>query len=511
MTDTRLNLFIGSLIGSGGYGRIFVVLAIGLIAVISGLFVGIEWYVFVAAELAPLLVVMSMLFVARNRYPSRLLFCLSIAALVSSAVWPRYAYIRVGGLPGITPTRVVILLSILALVVLFVRSIVFRRELLDRFGRASRLLSCVFVFELLRMLSAAFSDQWIPSLIGFANEFVSISVVLILCVAGIGDRNELRDVLKFIYLSVFLVVLVGFIEFFAQKSLFADFLDVNDDYVRDVLLAKVRDSAYRVQSTFDHPLSYAQFIACLLPMVVCSFVAFQGKLKKFMLFVLFSGLLASIFATGSRSGAIVGVSGVLLTLVLLAIVNVIRGGFGRGVPYLVTIFIGIAVLLLVFVAYGDRFIDFAVGRSAAEYSSTSARLLMFERALPLIMDSPIVGHGVNRAAELIGFVGARGVVTVDSLLLSFAVESGVFALLAYVSMIALGVWKALRNSINDASETSSLQVGFAGALIAFFFTSMTLSLSGNLFLVGFLLASVTCCKPLEDNVHSNRNSKLAEF
>lgn len=127
------------------------------------------------------------------------------------------------------------------------------------------------------------------------------------------------------------------------------------------------------------------------------------------------------------------------------------------------------------------------GRSAAEASSTSARLLMLKRAIPLVLNSPLVGNGVNQAATLIGFVGARGVLTVDSLLISFAVESGVIALLAYVFSVLAGFIHAVRNSLGESREDSILQLGFATSLILFLMTSVTLSLTGNMYFLAFCL------------------------
>lgn len=277
-------------------------------------------------------------------------------------------------------------------------------------------------------------------------------------------------------------------EYIRQQNIFSGLLPVTDEYAQEAMLSKIRDSGYRIQSSFDHPLTYAQFLVCVIPILIASFFQYKGIIFRGVSVAAVLLALGSAWLTGSRSGVALSVMSVLGMGVLVLVIQFFQRKVRLGVV-IISIF-GIALMAVSAIFLIDHLLLLVAGRSAAEASSTSARLLMLKRAIPLVLNSPLVGNGVNQAATLIGFVGARGVLTVDSLLISFAVESGVIALLAYVFSVLAGFIHAVRNSLGESREDSILQLGFATSLILFLMTSVTLSLTGNMYFLAFLFAMV---------------------
>lgn len=455
---------------------------------IAGAAVGIGAYVLLPVFFAPLFPVFLMVVPVSKKYPPKMFYFFGASLLTAALLWPRYAYIRIGPLPGVTPTRIMLALSLFAGLAYVVRSPGFRRGVASALSESKAVFYSIFVFTLFRFLSVVFAKYPFESLYGFLNEVVFFPLMTLLFVAAFRSSIDIGKIVKLLVYVTCLICLLGVVEYARQQNVFAGVLPVTDEYAQEALLSKIRDSGYRVQSSFDHPLTYAQFLVCVIPILIAAAFHFKGMVFRGTAFITVVMAFGSAWLTGSRSGVVLSIVSVLSMGVLVLGIQFFQRKVRLSVVVISIFGLAIATLGVMFAI--DHLLLLIAGRSTAEASSTSARLLMLMRAIPLVLDSPLVGHGVNQAATLIGFVGARGVLTVDSLLISFAVESGVIALLAYILSVLAAFNIALRNAIRDSQDDAILQLGFATSLISFLMTTVTLSLTGNMFLLALLFALV---------------------
>lgn len=453
--------------------------------VLAGAVVAVELYILLPIFMLPLLLTVLPI---SNRYQSKLFYILGASLLIAALLWPRYSYIRVGGLPGITPTRVLLAISLFVAIVYFLRSPKFKKEIFSAISQGQSIFWFVAIFIVFRFLSVVFAHRPLESLYGFLNEILFYPLMMLLFVTAFRSSIDVERIVRsLVYVTLF-ICLIGTLEYIRHQNVFTGILPVTDEYAQEALLSKVRDSGYRIQSTFDHPLTYAQFLVCVIPILIAAFFRFNGLVFRSIAIITVILAFGSVWLTGSRSGMVLGVATVLGMGVIVSVVQFLRRRVRLGA--LVISMFGLAIVSMATMLLIDSLMAIIAGRSYAEASSTSARLLMLDRAIPLLIASPLVGHGVNQAAALIGFVGSRGILTVDSLLISFLVESGVIALLAYVVSIFSAIIFAVRNAANDSRGDILLHSAFAASLLVFFMTTVTLSLTSNMFLLAFLFAAV---------------------
>lgn len=456
--------------------------------VLGGTAVGLEAYVLLPVFFAPIVVVLIFVLPVSKVYPNRLFFLLGVLLLSAALLWPRYAYIRIGGLPGVTPTRVFLALSLFFGLLYLLRSPCFRRKLAIELSSSKLIVFPVFVFALFRFLSVAFADNPIGSLYGFLNEIVFFVLMTVFFVGAICEPKNVQKFIKILVCLTFFICLIGVFEYLLQRNVFVGILPITDEYAQEAMFSKIRDSGYRIQSTFDHPLTYAQFLVSIIPLLIAGFFRFNGVIFRCVALLTISFAIGSAWLTGSRSGVLLSFSSVISMGALAMAIQFFRRNIKLG-TLIISVF-GLSLAALIGMLLVDQVLLVLSGRSSAESSSTAARMLMFYRAIPLVLDSPLVGYGVNQAAGLIGFVGARGILTIDSLLLSLVVESGVVALVCYLLCITSAVFISIRSAVRDCDSNTVVHLAFATSLIVFLMTTVTLSLTGNLFFLAFLLASV---------------------
>lgn len=460
-------------------------------AVLAGLVVALQFYALLPALFLPFSALFAVLLPSAETKQQKIQFVLGAALLFASLLWPRYSYIRLGGLPGLTPTRVVLAIATFVWIAYLLRNRSIRSELAQAISVNKALFISLFAYLLFRILSVAFAAQPFVALFSLINELTNLLLISLLNIAAFRSRPDIEKVLGILVLVTLAIGLIGVVEYIRQKSFFLEVFPITDDYAQEALLGKVRDSSYRIQSTFDNPLTYAQFLVCTQPLLLAAFFRQESKTKRLVTLVTLLISFGSAVATGSRSAMVVGLASFVLMLFLYFASEFRKR---RIKPELIVLSLfALAATVLSGLLFFDHIATLIAGRSASEASSTEMRMLMLSRAIPLVLDSPVLGHGVGQAAALIGIYSSRGTPTVDSLLISLIVESGVGALLAYVTLILSAAFAAVRTAGNVSAKEAVVGLALATSLIAFFATSITLSMRSNFFFLSFLLSAVIAC------------------
>jgi O-antigen ligase len=408
-----------------------------------------------------------------------------LASVFLGVVWPRYASIKLPGLPALPPARVALFVLLIFFIYLFAKRDEFRQRLFSAIHRHGLVMYPLLALLAWRLIGIAGSEIPLLSVRGVLNESVSVYLPLLAALALVRSRQDVHTVLTVFLAATGVVVLVALYEFSVGRNVFYELFEVDSAYLEQVLQDKLRGGAYRLQSTFAHPLALSEFLVLMVPVAI--YMAFVDGFrwgKSLALLGLVGLSTFVIIRTGSRSGmggfavVLALTAGIALTRLVLRARDGVRGGL-----YLLGIIA--TVMCTVIAIYLMQ--EILVGRTAGERSSGLVRLLMWERGLEKAWEHPVLGWGQDLAAQVLGFIGNRGVLTIDSYYLSVLLDTGFPGLALYLIalLMAIGVFTAHGLSIRRNNLLAALMVS---AVVAFALIKVVLSLHHNHGLLMLLIA-----------------------
>jgi hypothetical protein len=474
------------------YGRNGILSAAFFLSLLTSFAIGVNFYYFLAIPLGLSLVgILAVVFRHNDRLSSELLLYSALAYLVLSFLWPRYVAFWIPGLPSLNLQRIANVVVLFAMVSSVLSSRQFRSELVSSFTSFRLFWACFFIFELFRFVSIALSERFFASLYQFSNEFFVHAAFVFLGVY-FGSNWKIFKLFVVAVLGSFVVVFfIAIAEYIYGGNLFSGFVDPSNSYVLWALSDKIRGGAYRVQSTFGHPLTFAEFssVALCISLTYFGFSRRAGWFKVFIAGLLITIGVASVFLTRSRAGYVAAAVSCTLIFVGPLLVGILRRRISLAAASFWSFSIGFVFIAAVVV--GFVVFDYAFGSKSYELSN-SARLLMFTRGIDLLVESPVVGHGVGMAAEVIGIRAYNGVsqYTVDSLLVSYAVESGLFAIVAFIGCFLSAISSCFVSLVRSNDREWFIWYGVIIAILSFFIFKIILSLIDNSFFM-FILMGVS--------------------
>lgn len=402
-------------------------------------------------------------------------------------VWPRYALLRMPGLPGLSPPR--LFQGGLTIYWLYVisKNFSYRSILANRMKESKPFFLAMAFLLLFKFFSVFSSDLALVSLKGFFNEVLSVYFPILVCLTFVRNIKDARIVLLAFVVGVIGAVGVGVVEYVLNRNVFISFLDVDSDYVKQVFAEKIRAGSYRLQSTFSHPLTFSEFMVVSAPVGV----VFLRKLLRnnFLFFLLFlfsiSACAFVVVKSGSRSGVGALLLGVGLYFVFCSARQLIISCDHRvTVFHLFFILLSIAALVL-----GLYFIsDILVGKTTRELNSALVRLEMWSDGIKMALEQPVFGYGQDMAAVTLGFVEGDGNITIDSYYLSVLLETGFIGFLCYLFLILYVLFRGMRHGFGK-DENGVFLIAISVSIICFAVVKSVLSLTHNhgIFMVLFSL------------------------
>lgn len=424
--------------------------------------------------------------------PVRYLFLGFVAVLITLVLWPRYAFVRLPGFPGLNPERALYGVLLLLWVVAIFRYATFGGYLVALIKREKSMFMLLALYLLWRALSVFTSTNPLASFIGFLNELISYYLLFVLTVTILRKTKDVENALVVLVIATALVCAIGIVEAVNRRNLFIDWLPITSEYLEETLREKVRDNRFRIQGTFSHPLLFAEFLSMIAPIAV--FFAFQSR--RFVLSTLglitLALMIPAIYLTGSRAGAIAA-GAAIVALVAFWIIREIRGARKKLLFWILLFSLPCVLILATFIA--DTVIEYATGRSQREVNSAYARIDMWARGLTLVGDRPLFGYGIRQAAHELGYVGARGILTIDSYPLSLLLESGWPGLFLLVLFFVVLVASSVAAATDGNTPSAALVAALAAGIIGFLTTKLVLSTPHNfalaMVMTGMLVVSRT--------------------
>ncbi len=245
----------------------------------------------------------------------------------------------------------------------------------------------------------------------------------------------------------------------------------------------------RVYGTFGNPNYLAVFIIAALP-----FLIFLKNFKKIYLYPLISLVVATLFLTGSRSAWIASIVSFLIIGTVLAVRE--KSYKTLIVTIVVIIFSGVAVLSKNIVAPVVPQFE-RLSLDSEKSTSIQTRLYLWQAGLKVFIEKPFTGYGQDMVHENIEsylpeYLKENDVFFVDrthSEFIDILVTSGIFSFLAYLSLLLIICWRAIKYFVKSNVIFISTFVGFLSLVIFHSVNFSTTSSNVLLYLfMGYLVA-----------------------
>ncbi len=403
--------------------------------------------------------------IQKKQYDIPLIECCFLLFLFMFPLWPEYAVIKPGSLPGINVQRLLVVIVFALWCLILLLSPAYYRRMIEFVQHYAWLTGLLLLMLGWKLCSVSVAAEPLHALFSAVRDTV-FSLLLMLMTASIYARPaQLYRAIVVLLLAALVVVLLAVPEVIMEKNIIAQVVPVTSEYTESAISSKIRDDVYRAQATFAHPLSLAQFLVMILPLSLV-LIMMHRSWKNVLLGTVTTILCAwGIFVTGSRSPLAI----MAFLLAAFLIMRLLSSSFRDRMDYLRAAS-SLLLLLIAVVIGGDWLLSLIAGSSESEAMSSYYRLRQLELGIPLIGQHPLLGYGPGQAAATIGMVAQ----TVDNYFLTLALESGMPELLAFVLLILLlliHLWTAAMHS-HDRSARLLLMALFYSTLGYFSFLTI---------------------------------------
>ena len=422
-------------------------------------------------------------------YPKKLLMFMFFLWLAASVLWPSYLNLQLPGLPGIEPSRVLLSTLIFIWIFYLIKSTDMKNHVHSVFVTNTKyFLFFLFIF-LIKFIAIFFSESIFQSLFYYIKDLIEVFLPALVLLSLFMVTKDIKEFLFVLAVIGGGVILISMVELIVNKNVFSLYLPpgfvMSSEYVEQAISEKIRGGGYRVQGPFGHPLLLAQFIVVILPIYVYLFLTHPKRLVKLISFILIPLAFIVLYKTGSRSifigiaAEIIIVAALYLRLVMVTKKTSVLGWITI-VSYPVFILLGLFIFYLT--------MDYFLGQTIQEMNSTNARLLMWERGLSIITESPLFGFGSGSAAYVLGFTGGGGVLTIDSYYLSVLLESGYIGFIVFIAYFVLIFYLGVK-LIKMTPQNSAILLTVMPAIFGYLTIALILSTPHNLNIL-FLLTVI---------------------
>ena len=436
--------------------------------------------------------------------PGGLLRGMIALVLVVSALWPGYVTFKYGAAPGMNPTRLAYWCLVMLWFFWFTASPKLRQHLFAQLGGFKGYHGLLVVFVVWQLLASAVSSS------PFASSYYLVKLLFggylfYLVVLGVmRDAEDVERAVTWVVIAAALVSLIGMLEGFRKANLFAGLFPTDPEQLETlqwIILDKTRSGAYRVASTFSHPLAFAEYLTMCLPLAAYLVLNGQTRWRKVLGLGALPLMLVALYLSRTRSALVVAA---IVAVTLMLIVGVRATAQRRNFLHAVIGTCLMVGVLLAMVGGGGLLTELTLGRDAAERGSTYARVDMMARGSTLVALEPLAGYGPGRAAITLGAQPGHVNISIDNYYLSMALESGLPGLLLFFFTLAYPIALGLFRGLTQPTRTGWMALALASALLAFAAERGVLSLTNNLDFSLMLIAML-----LVTELHIRRERKAA--
>ncbi|MFA7440513.1 MAG: O-antigen ligase family protein [Sphingomonadaceae bacterium] len=475
--------------------RIVLIAGLTLLAMVMGLMIAILPPNMIAIPAAPALLLMGLALWMTPTQEAHLDGAIRrffFLFMTISFVWPDYVAFAMPGLGGASFTRMAMGLLFFTSLYALSTSVRMREEVKDVLTAFRPLLFCFLAFVCIQALMA-FGTGNVTSRWFYTNIFwyyLFIIAAWLFCKEGVPRR--------FIQILLICIAIQGLYSFWESANsapLWAGRIpplmsvDPSVQHVLESRLARGGSDSPRVKSIYLTPLTYAEFMALVLPFCLYAIAFGRKTFWRLSAIGLFVFMFANIYMTDSRSGMVGLVIGLLGFTGLWSIRRFWRYRKKRDLvgPAFVWSYPAVAIAALAAVLVVPP-LRVAVLGGSQHVHSNNARDMQWDNALRVLAKNPI-GHGPDSAGWTAGTRGTGGQITVDSYPINLLMDYGILGFTFYTLFFFIVTGLAIRTFwLSDDSE-ETLAGPVAVAMVSFLFIKTVLSQQENHYLA-FALAGM---------------------
>jgi hypothetical protein len=416
-----------------------------------------------------------------------------LLVVVLSVIWPRYLFLHAAGLPGINPLTLSTMIGLAVILIAIASSRQFAHGLMSEMRNGGVAATLVLVWLGWRFLASFLGEEPVYSVIDLVKETVYVASFLIFGYVLAGWKDGPINVARVMVICGLAVASIGVVEAFVQHNPFIGLISsMGDEQAPRALVAiaaeKVREGAYRAQSTFDHPIVFAQFVAALVPLALFMLLRDSSKFWRFIGFLTIPVALLAIVKSGSRSGYVSVATAFALVFGIWWIRALVHGKFSKIVAIVsLPALAGSLLLAWYFVA------ELVTGRNQVEISSSSVRMKMLKDGIGALWDSPIWGFGHGLSVSKAGVINPMGIATIDNYLLTIALDYGYVGFLLFIAGVATFSVGALLFAVRKADVNGAFVGACLASVLALVATFAGVSIYQNMTMLWLLVA---LCAPI---------------
>ncbi|ODS30605.1 MAG: O-Antigen ligase [Candidatus Scalindua rubra] len=398
-------------------------------------------------------------------------------------IWPEYAVIKIGKLPGINLQRILIMGNVLLWIFGLIINPVYRSTLYLRLRTHTGIIIIISLFFLWKYISVIPSSMMIKSIYAATNELIIWYLLFFIGLTVFVSPRQVWRFLSTIVLAGIVISLVGIYEAVTDKIFFAEYVPVWSEYTKQALSHNLLKE-HRIQATFANTLSLAQFMIIMLPLAVTLIVKSKSIMIRLMAAV--ASLLGPvvIWFTQSRSPIVV----VVLLLALYVSSRILKKvRQAKGIVYYRFVLVFIPVIIIAVAVSSFILFTMIIGRTETESLSTLMRVSQLYVGGEAITQQPLFGYGPALAAIEAG-IGMGDLPTIDNYYLTLMIESGIPALIIFVVIIVYFIRLGIRLFLSNDKEISFLGSAIVYALVGFTIFILILSLKVNFPIIYLFMA-----------------------
>ena len=447
----------------------------------------------------------------RHSVPTGSLEAVFFAYLVACFVWPNYLSIALPGMPWLSLRRVFGVLMTVMLLYSVSTSSRMREEMKQTMSTVPMIWRLVAAFTAIQFLTIFTSERPFSALFFMLNVVTIWQVPFFIAIYVFAKPGRIRRWLMLYGGIATALCLLGLFEIQHKAILWANhipsFLKIEDRSVLTTLAAVFRDGRYRVTTTFSVSLSFAEFLTLIVPFILHRLMNSRSLWHQLAFAALDALMLFIIYNTGSRLGMVGWVVGHVGYIGLWSIKRWHRQRTDLMAAAL-TFAYPVAVVVLGSAIMTVDALKFRILGGGQSQISDDARRIQAEMTRDLLMKNPF-GHGAGQGADALGFFTPDGYMTIDSYILSAALDYGVIGFCIFFGLIIYAMWKATKLGFESRHEETDWAMPLAITFAVFLVGKLVLSQEENHTLIFMMLAMVPALyerarligQPVQDRKH----------
>jgi hypothetical protein len=390
--------------------------------------------------------------------PTRVLERFFFAYFTVAILWPSYISISIphSGLPWVNPQRLIYTpMSVIFLICVSISKDA--RAQIAAVYRADRVIFWLMIsFMVIITYSVALSDRVFFSMDKWADAEVSWGCMFFIACYLFAKPGRVMRWVRILWICAVIASLIALWEWRLKHvpwyGYLPEFLQMDPQMLKTIApsIRNIGAGAYRVRSTFQDSIGLGEYMSLTVPFLFC-FVS--GPFSRWTragaaLTVL---LVSAVVVLSNARAAMIGV-----------LIDFTLYGFYWGAlqwrdrkesligPALVLSYPVLAVVGLAATFLIDRIRITLWVNGATQYSNI-ARQEQWTMGIPKVLSQPL-GHGIDRAADILGFFTPSGGLTIDSYFLSVLLDYGIIGFIIFLLLILYSSFSAAHNAFKYSGD-----------------------------------------------------------